>query len=181
MTRDDSRHENDVDDRYNVVEMVARPLYFGLGVNVLAPASLLMVCYWVANHYHVGDSIPQYADIVFYVFVALSLGQAAYALMWRGRAFKEPLCRRKETIEQDVKHGILTRSRRVFLLIASISIWGFIFFPLTGRFQETALFVVFSFVVFQVVRPRYGFVRKLLLYQEDLVEQGKLADEPSVR
>ena len=173
--------ENDIDERYNVVEIVARPLYFGLGVNVLAPATLLIVCYWMANHYYVGNSIPKFADVLFYILAVLSLAQATAALWWRSRAFREPIVRRRETIEQDIKHGVLVRSRRVFLLIAAISLWGIVFFLLTGRFDETTLFVVFSFVVFQVVRPRYGFVRKLIAYQEELVEQGRFADGPPVR
>ncbi|MFQ5454378.1 MAG: hypothetical protein ACE5D6_09365, partial [Candidatus Zixiibacteriota bacterium] len=53
-----------------------------------------------------------------------------------------------------------------------ISLYGFIYFFLTGRFKEAVFFVVFSFLVFQIVRPRYGFIRKLIDSQKKLVERG---------
>lgn len=178
MTQDQKETDQSIDERYDVVGMVAGPLYFGLGVNVLAPASLLVICYWVANNYFVENSIPGFADTLFYIFAVLALVQSALALWWRSKAFKAPMIRRRETIEQDLMRGLSAKSKRAFLLIASICLWGFIYFPLTGRFRESALFVVFSFVVFQVVRPRYGFVRKLIRYQEELISQGKFASGP---
>ncbi|HPC11896.1 MAG TPA: hypothetical protein PK112_07335, partial [candidate division Zixibacteria bacterium] len=51
---------------------------------------------------------------------------------------------------------------------------GFAYFLLTGRFREGLVFVVLSFLAFQIVRPRYGMVRGLIKQQEDLAARGLL-------
>jgi len=163
-------------DEYDLTGMVAKPLHFGMFINVIIPAGLLFICYYIHNTYYPSNSIPELANPLFYVFLVLSLFQAGLALWWRNRKFQEPMIRREESFEQDMIREIAARSRPVFILIASISIWGYIYFALTGRFQETSGFVLISFIVFQVVRPRYGSVRKLVRYQQELVEQGKLAE-----
>ena len=83
------------------------------------------------------------------------------------------MIRRAETFETDFASGLLRRTRPVFLVIASVCLYGYVYFLVTGRFQEAVFFVVFSFVVFQVVRPRYGWARKLIAYQKGLADSGK--------
>lgn len=163
------------DDDYDLTGMVAKPLHFGMFINVIIPAGLLFICYYIHNTYYPSNSIPELSNSLFYVFVVISVIQAGLALLWRNRKFDEPMIRREENFEHDMIREIATRSRPVFLLIASISIWGYIYFALTGRFQEASGFVLISFIVFQVVRPRYGSVRKLVKHQQELVKQGKFA------
>jgi small-conductance mechanosensitive channel len=162
------------DDKYDITTMVAKPLYFGMVTNVMLPAGLLFVCYYISNTYVLPNRLPELANPLFYALIGVSVLQAAFALWWRNRRFNEPMIHRKESFEQDMTHAIIARSRPVFLLIASISVWGYLYFFLTGRFRETAIFVLIAFVVFQVVRPRYGSVQKLIAHQEKLVEEGKL-------
>ncbi len=163
------------DSDYDLTAMVARPLYFGMLVNVVIPAGLLFVCYYINNRYFIENSIPGYDRAVFYIFGVVAAIQAGLAVWWRSRSLNEPMVRRRETLEQDIARAVLQRSRPVFLLIASTAVWGFIYFALTGWFRETALFVVFEFVVFQIVRPRYGSIRKIIARQESLVEQGRFS------
>jgi len=169
----------DIDRDYNLTQIVVSPLYYGMIVNIVLPAALLFGCWWLNNNNQPENIIPEFANTLFYVFAVFSVIQAAAALWWRQRSFDQPMVRREETFEQDISQCLLKRSRPIFVLIASISAWGYLYFFLTGRFRETALFVVLSFVVFQVVRPRIGSVRKLIIHQKELVEQGRFLNDGS--
>jgi len=160
---------------YDLTGMLVKPLYLGMLVNIVIPAALLFVCYYIYNRYMPENRILSVSNALFYVLCAVSLAQAGLAIWWRNKKFQAPMVRRPESFEHDVSSAVLERSRPVFLLIASISLWGVIYFALTGRFQESVVFVVFEFVVFQVVRPRYGSLSRLIADQEKLVKQGRFA------
>jgi len=160
-------------DEFDLHHMIVRSLYFGLGVNVVVPVVGLFVCYWVGNNYVLDNQLGDQTDILFYVLGAVSIAQAGIALWWRSKILGKPMIRTQETFADDLSDGILAGSRPVFAIIAAISVWGYLFFYLTGFFREGAFFVVFSFLVFQVVRPRLGFVSKLIDRQKELVKQGK--------
>ena len=162
----------DYDNKTNLATMIVRPLYFGLVSNIVIPVALLLVCFYINNNYPVENKIEESANIFFYVFAVLALAEAGFALWWRNLLYHKPMIRRAESFEADFMQALLARSKPVFLLIASISVFGYLYFFLTGRFAEAVLFVVFSFLVFQVVRPRYGMVKKLLAHQQSLVDNG---------
>ncbi len=167
--------DNDIDDRYDLTGMIVRPLYFGMMVNIVLPAALLFVCYYVGNKYSPENRIPELSNGLFYVLCALALAQAGLALWWRHKKFEEPLVKRAESIEFDISAAVYDRSRPIFVLIAAITLWGFVYFALTGRFQESVVFIIFSFVVFQVVRPRFRWARSVIAHQEQLVKEGRFA------
>lgn len=158
---------------YDLTSMIIRPLYFGTLVNVVIPAVLLFGCYYISNRLYTENHIPGFANTLFYVFSFLALAQAALALWLRNRRLEAPMVRSEQSFEHDIAAELLRRLKPVFFLIAGISIWGYIYFFLTGRFVETAMFVVFSFIVFQFIRPRFGAVRKLIAYQQELVKRGE--------
>jgi hypothetical protein len=162
-----------VHDNIELSTIIARPLYFGLVANVVIPVALLGVCYYISNHGYVVNRLGETANTLFYVFAALSLCEAGFAIWWRGRLFNRPMIRGEGTFEADIASGFLRLSRPVFLVIASISVYGYIYFLLTGRFHEAVFFVVFSFVAFQIVRPRYGLARKVIERQKELVARGR--------
>ena len=64
-----------------------------------------------------------------------------------------PMVKREESFELDIAAELTRRSKPVFLMIAAVAIWGYLWFVLTGQFFESAMFVIFSFIVFQAVRP----------------------------
>ncbi len=162
------------DDNYDLSRIIVKPLYFGLLVNIMLPVALLLVCYYLSNNHYIENRLGRAANTLFWVFGMLSLMEAGFSLWWRSGLFKKPMIRRLETFESDFTTSLLSRSRPVFLVIASISLYGYVYFFITGRFQEAVFFIVLSFIVFQVVRPRYGYVRKLIKYQKGLVDRGEL-------
>lgn len=167
----------DSSDNHDLARIVAGPLYFGMGVNVIGPGALLLVCHFLNQRYTVDNIVGDWANILFYFFCALGMTLAVGALLLARSKLKQPLVRGRETFEQDIIAGLKEISRPVFLIIASIAILGPVYFFLTGRFQEAVFFVVASFVIFQIVRPRYGSVRKLIRMQKELVDQGRFLNQ----
>ncbi len=159
---------------YDLNRIIVRPLYFSMVANITVPMILLFGCYMINNRFGgVRDKLGSASDMVLYVLAALALAEAVYAIWWRGKLFAAPMIRSKETFQEDFSNEYLRRCRPLFLLIASTSIYGYLFYFLTGRFNESVMFVVFSFLVFQAVRPRYGLVRKLIERQRALVDKGQ--------
>ena len=161
------------DDKYDLNKIIVKPLYFGLVVNVLIPMGLLFACYYFEGQQSGYNRIGESANPVFYLFCACALAQAAVALWWRSRLMKQPMIRKQETFEHDLIANLASVSQQIFVIIAAISLWGLVYYYLTARFKETVVLVLFSFIVFQFVRPRFAFIRKLIASQEELVKQGK--------
>ncbi len=160
-------------DERDLSQLIVKPLFFGLGVNIVIPVALLMVCYYLTNNSMIDNKLGDFANILFFIFGAIAVFGAVFSLWWYRKIVKRPMIRKVETFDDDFSSELVKRCRPVFLLIASIALLGITYFFLTGRFYETVVFVVFSFVVFQVVRPRFGSMRKLLKHQEKLVKEGK--------
>lgn len=161
-------------DDIDLNRIIAKPLYFALLVNIVIPMGGLMFCYYQNQQAFLSNRIGDFADILFYIFCALALGHAAYGLWWKFNLHKQPMVHRIETFEEDVTEFLNRKSRPIFLIIAGICVYGFLFFLLTGRFNEVVFLVFFSFLVFQVVRPRYGGVKKILERQLLMVERGEV-------
>ncbi len=157
---------------YDLSAIVVRPLYFGMGVNIIAPAAVLLICYYLNENHYMENRLGDLANTVFYVFAGLAMVQAGIALWLRQKAFERPMIKSEATLQQDIADELAAATRPIFVLIAAISLWGFVYFFLTGRFQEALVFVVGSFLVFQVVRPRVGSARKLVQAQKELFDRG---------
>lgn len=157
----------------DLARIIAPSLYFGLLVNVVGPVVILMICYYINNENYLTNSLGTTAPIVLYVFGAMTLAEAGLALWWRGKLLNRPMVRKEATFEADLASGIARLSRPVFMLISSISLYGYVFFFLTGYFEEAVFFVVFQFLVFQIIRPRYGLAKKVVERQKELVSQGQ--------
>jgi hypothetical protein len=159
---------------YDLASLVIKPLYFGLVANILVPMALLFVCYYLEMHNPPPDRLGFGANTLFIVFAVLAVSQAAYSLWYRSKQFAKPMVTHIDRLEIDVKRALVSRSRPVFIMVGAISLWGVVFYLLTGRFNDGVMFVVFSFIVFQFIRPRYGSVQKLLDHQCEMAKRGEL-------
>lgn len=157
----------------DINRILVRPLYFGMLVNVTAPMALLVVCYFLNQKQAVGNMVGEMAEMLLYMFGFLALAEVAFVIWWRRQLFAAPMIRSEETFEQDFSDEYNRRCRPLFVLIAATSLYGYLYYFLTGNFQVSIYFVMFSFLAFQLVRPRHGMVRKLLEQQQGLVRQGK--------
>ncbi|MFH1686308.1 MAG: hypothetical protein ABIE70_02150 [bacterium] len=159
----------------DLTRIIVKPLYFGMLVNIIAPMAGLFVCYWLNNQdTPMENRVGDFANTLYYIIGAVALSQAGLALWWRQKSFARPMVRSMESFEDDLRDSLIAASKPVFILIAAISLWGYLYFFLTGRFNEGAFVVLFSFVVFQVIRPRQGGLKKLIDRQRQLVKEGKL-------
>jgi len=156
--------------QYDLTRIQARPLYFGLMVNVVVPVALLFGCYYVANNHVLMNQLGGMANAAFYAVVVIAAAKSITAVWWLRRSFAQPMVRQGESFEESLIEGLKQRTRPVFLLIASISLWGHAYILLTGRFNEGAFVVLLSFLVFQLVRPVWVRVKKLIDRQRELVE-----------
>lgn len=163
----------DTEEKYDLTKMIAGVLYQGIFINIIIPAGLLMAVYYLDKRGGVSNSVGDFSNILFFLLGAVSLVEGAGAVLWRTKALNRPMVRRKETIETDIREELKVRLKPIFLLIAAIALNGIIYFLLTGRFDEGLAFVILSFIAFQIVRPRFGMLRKVIETQERLVEQGQ--------
>ena len=159
---------------YDLSAIIIKPLYFGLFINILIPMALLLICYYIETHDSPPNQFGLNATNYFYVFAVLAILQAGGALWYRAKLMTHPMIRSMASAEADIKEQILKRLRPIFMIVAAISLWGVAYYLLTGRFNEGLLFFVFSFVVFQFIRPRYGSVQSLINRQVAMAERGEL-------
>ena len=160
-------------DTIELYRIIAKPLYFGMMSNVIIPMGLLLACYFFDQRYHPANNLGDFANTLFFIFLILGATQGAFAFWWRQQLLQKPMIRHRETFQQDLALGLSRISRPVFMLIGAISLYGVIYFFLTGRFQETMFLVILSFIVFQLVRPRYGLVNRLIDNQYAMAEKGE--------
>ena len=171
------REEHELD--FDLNQVMVKPLYFGLFINVLIPAALLFACYYLDQRSYVANRAGNFANALYYIIGALSLGQIGVALWWRHKRLEQPMIRRRESFAEDLAHGLLAGLRPIFLLIAAIAVYGIIYFFLTGRFEESLFVVLVSFLAFQIVRPRTKSTMKVVEIQEDHVAAGRFLEPGS--
>lgn len=166
MSLSDSRF-----DKYNLHRIIIKPLYLGVMLNIVVPGALLFVCFFMHSKNSYTTPIVDFetANTLFIVVAVLAIINSGLALWMRHKMFSTPMIIHKEKFEEELTMALLEKIRPVYILISLIAVYGVGYYFLTTRFQESAFFVVFSFLVFQVVRPRIGFAKKLIDAQKQLL------------
>ena len=159
---------------FDLSAIVIKPLYFGLFINILIPTVLLLICYYIETHGSLHNQLGLDANMYFYIFAGAAIVEAALALWYRFKLLGRPMIRSVATAEADIKEQLTARLKPVFMIVSATSLWGVLFYALTGRFDECLFFIIFSFIVFQFIRPRYGSVQKLIDKQLAMAERGEL-------
>lgn len=163
--------------RFNVDlnAVLMRPLYFGLFMNILTPAIFLGVAYYLDKSS--GRDMPlQETDLnlVFWVLTAVAIADGLAAYFLKRRLFFAPMIRAKESFSDDFAAGVFRNSLICYSLVTAIAVYGLAFYFLGGEFVHLFFFVFLSFSAFQLIRPRLGFLEKVLEAQEKHVEEGRL-------
>ncbi len=164
-------------EKYDINHIVIKPLYLGLVMNIIVPAALIYVCYYLDTNQNWISKIGSFSTPLFYIIVALSLIQSGIAFYLRNQLLKKPLIKSEATFSEDLIKALMKTSRPAFALILFIAVYGFFFYLLSAEFEAALLLVVFSFIAFQFIRPRLRFAKKLIETQEDFVAQGKFLAE----
>lgn len=161
--------------KYDLNHMIIKPLYFGLGFNILLPMILIFICYYIDNQNGWSPLVGiDMANNLFYIFGLLAVLEAAAVLIWRQKMLSQPMIKSEESFEDDLTSELFSRIKPISIIIAAINLYGVAYYILTARFKETIFFVFFSFIIFQVVRPRLGFIKRLIDRQLEMVAKGQL-------
>lgn len=162
----------------DITHILIKPLYMGLVINILIPTGFLFLIYLIEKGGGLTSKVGDADGAVFALLAIVAVGLCAYAFWLRRSLGKRPMIRNIASFDRDFTTGLMAGSRQVFILIASIAGLGVLYYFLTGQFRESVIAVVASFVVFQIVRPRYGYVYRLMEQQWEMAERGELLMEP---
>ncbi len=159
-------------DYFEINTIVAKTLYLGMFTNVLIPMGLLMLCYYISQNYVVNNQVGEMGNVLFFVFAFLAVAQGGFSYWKKTTVIQKKMNLSENNFQSDLAKEVLRLFRPIFISIASISLYGYLYFFLSGRFRETAFFVLFSFLVFQFVRPRQGAIEKIITHQKMLMRQN---------
>lgn len=163
-------------DKYDVdlAKVLVKPLYIGLLMNIFVPVVILAVAYYIDKGGGKEALIPaETLNIIFWVLAAVAVADGAVAIVLKQKLFYTPMIQTKETFEDDLTAGVFRSSLVCFAVTGAITICGLVVYILGGTFRDLLLFVFISFIAFQLVRPRFGFLKKVITAQEKHVEQGR--------
>jgi hypothetical protein len=162
--------------KYNVDinHILVKPIYIGLLMNIFVPVTLLAVAYFLDKSRAAEPMNPaENLNIFFWALAALSIIDGAAAIYFRQKRFFSPMIRSKDKFEEDLAQGTFIASIICYSFTSAISIYGLVMYLLGGTFMNFMFFVFLSFVAFQLVRPRHGFMEKVIAAQEKLVDRGQ--------
>jgi hypothetical protein len=154
--------------------VLIKPVYWGLLMNIFMPVLFLGIAYYLDRSARENVlSLDRNLNIFFWALVAVSLGDGIMAITFKQKRFFTPMIRSKETFEDDLTRGVFRESIICYSLTTAISLYGLVFYLMGGAFSAMFLFVFISFIAFQLIRPRYGFLEKVVAAQEKLVDEGR--------
>lgn len=159
----------------NVIKVTFKLTYFGLIFGVLSPGAFLLLGYMMEGPGRQTFSDPDRQQLIFWVFLCLSVSVAVAAFFLKKIIFTKPLINSETTFAADFGEAMHMRSIILYAMIGSIAVFGLTFFFMGGDLDGLMIFCLISVVVFQIIRPRMGFVEEMLACQERLVSEGKFA------
>lgn len=155
-------------------KILIKPLYWGLLMNIFIPVIILAIAYYIDKSGGRSAIVPaDTLNIIFWVLAAVSIADGAIAIFLKQKLFFSPMIASKESFEDDLTSRVFASSIICYAITTAISIYGLIFYLLGGTFNHLLFFVFISFIAFQFIRPRYGFMEKVVTAQERLVNEGR--------
>lgn len=153
-------------DEVRIGTILARVTYLGLFMNVVAPVALLVIIILVTNNdMQSGGGISlrenQSVRVLFLVLLFVSLGDFIAAYLIRRLvppgffdAGSQPPARRFEK-------GVMKLSVVIFSLNTGHAIYGIVLAFLGAEIEVMMLFVAFSLISYQLLRPRQEYLENL--------------------
>lgn len=162
-------------EQYNLSGVVSKSLYLGFMINFLLPGIFLFVCYYLDVNYKYTNPpfTGEMVDTIFIATAVVTLILAAIALFLKQKLYTTRLVENAGVMGTELAENLAVKMRPIFILIMLISLLGVFHYYLTAQFKQTFFFILISFVIFQFVRPRYGFVKKLIDSQLKLLGNNK--------
>ncbi len=164
--------------KYNIdlSHVLVKPLYMGLLINIFIPVLILGIAYYLESERAVEARMSaDDLNIFFWALAAVAIVDGGIAIILKQKRFFAPMIKSKETFADDFAAGAYRISILCYALTSSISLYGLVFYVLGGTLAHLFFFVFVSFIAFQLIRPRLGFLEKSLAAQEKHVEEGRFA------
>jgi len=154
--------------------VLVKPLYMGLLINIFVPGILVLIAYLKSESIGLSTGISlSNMDTLFWVFLIVAVADGGIAIFLRQRFFMTPMIRTRETFAEDITAGAFKASIVCYALTTSIAIYGFVYFLISQRFNAFFIFVFISFIGFQIIRPRHGFLKKVIEAQKRYVDENR--------
>ncbi len=163
-----SKYDVDVND------ILVKPVYIGLLMNIFIPVAMLGLAYFLDKSRAMEplDS-GKNLNFFFWALAVVSVADGVAAIYFRQKRFFSPMIRSKETFKEDLSQGVFSGSIFCYAFTTAISIYGLVMYLMGGTFMNFMFFVFLSFIAFQLIRPRYGFMEKVIAAQEKFVAEGR--------
>jgi hypothetical protein len=155
-------------------KLLIRPLYLGLLMNIFVPVLILGIAYYIDVSGGRSSTVPdETLNIIFWALAIVSVLDGIAAVLIKQKLFFQPMIRSKETFEEDLTTRVTTASIICYSMTTSITLYGFVLYLFSGKFDHFLLFVFISFIAFQLIRPRYKFMERVVQAQEKHVTEGR--------
>lgn len=158
--------------------LLIKPLYLGLAINIFIPVLFVAVAYFIDKS---GDRTatvpPETLNILFWALAFVSLIDGIAAIYFKQKLFFAPMIQSKETFDSDLSARVTTASIVCYAMTTAIAVYGFVLYLLGGVFNHLLLFAFISFIAFQLIRPRYKFMEKVVTTQEKYVAEGRFCQK----
>ena len=152
--------------------VLVKPLYLGMLINLFIPLAIVGIAYYIEQQGSFGTPLQAESfDILFWVLLAVALLDGVMAIFLKQKMFFAPMIKSRSSFEEDFKAGVFRASLICYGLTSAISIYGLVVYLAAGTFQQLLLFVFISFIAFQLIRPRIGFLKKVLAAQREHSER----------
>ena len=155
-------------------KLLVKPLYLGLLINIFIPVIILAIAYYIDKSGGRESTVsPETLNILFWALAAVAVADGVAAIIIKQKLFFAPMIQSKETFEDDLIARITSASIVCYALTTAIAMNGFVLYMVGGVFNDLLLFAFVSFIAFQIIRPRYRFMEKVVAAQEKHVGEGR--------
>lgn len=149
----------------NLTGVLARVTYLGLFLNVIIPATVLVILLLLR-----GDAAgaagslwgtePQ-EKLLFFVFLAVALGEFAAIAIIRRKLPEKALGPIAGPPDEQFAKSAMTLSIIIYSMNLSCTVYGAVLLVLGMRLEVLMLFAALTMVAYQIFRPREAFLEKL--------------------
>ncbi len=152
---------------------MVKPIFIGLAMNIFFPGIVALIIYFIESEGGTRIPEPGNSDLMLWILAAIAIADGALAIFFRQKRFYAPMIRSEQTFTEDFYAGVNTNSILIFALCATIAVYGVVAYFVSGTFDYLLFFILLSFIAFQFLRPRPGFLKKVLEAQERHVSEGR--------
>ncbi len=154
--------------------LLIKPLYMGLMINIFIPVIILAIAYYIDISGGRSSTVPpETLNILFWTLAAVAAVDGIAAIFIKQKLFFAPMIQSQETFEDDLTTRVTSASIVCYALTTAIVVYGFVLYMIGGVFNHLLLFTFVSFIAFQLIRPRYSFMEKVVATQEKYVGEGR--------